>query len=122
MCIRDSRNDVAHIFRYSVYQTGFLSMFIFKLQGIWKLSSLDSARTKWTFRFRLVPKNRFGNVVVALLMKTWKSYQAEMIPGVRHQLQDMHEAFITSHGVPIPEWTTTVDEIKVDFPLHNNHF
>ena len=59
------RNDVAHIFRYSVYQTGFLGMFIFKLQGIWKFSSLDSARTKWTFRFRLVPKNRLGNVVVS---------------------------------------------------------
>ena len=118
----DDRNDVSHVFRYSVYQTGFLSNFVFKLQGIWKFSLIDSSKSKWTFRFRLVPKNRLGNVFVLLLMQTWKSYQAEMIPDIRHQLQDMHRDHITSHGTPIPEWATTVDEIRVDHPLHNNHF
>ena len=40
----DDRNDVGHVFRYSVYQTGFLGLFVFKLQCIWKFGRLDSAR------------------------------------------------------------------------------
>lgn len=98
-----------------------MGLFIFKLQGIWKFTKLDSARTKWTFRFRLVPKNRAGNLVAAALMNTWKGYQHEMIPDIRHQLQDMWNAYVES-GNDVPPWTTTVENIDVDYPLHNNHF
>ena len=70
-----------------------------------------------------MPKNRVGNLVAAALMKTWKGYQHEMIPGIRHQLQDMHDAYVRGHGEKeVPQWSTTVESITVDYPLHNNHF
>ena len=55
-------------------------------------------------------------------MKTWKHLQADMIPHIRHQLQDMYHLHITSHGEPIQEWSAIVDHIEVNYPLHNNHF